>query len=50
MWDFGPLTVREIKMEEVMIRLQKQESRPLTYLDIAWIPCLLTSTASQGAC
>ena len=42
--------VREIKMEKVLFRLQKQESRPLTYLDIAWIPCLLTSTASQGAC
>ena len=29
MWDLGPLTVREIKMEEVLIRLQKQETRPL---------------------
>ena len=41
--------VREIKMEKVLLRLQKQESRPLTYLDTAWIPRLLSSTASQAA-
>ena len=42
--------VREIKIKEVLFRLQKEESRPLTYLDIAWIPSLLASTASQAAC
>ena len=39
-------------MEEVLFRLQKQESRPLnlllTCLDIAQILCLPASTASQA--
>ena len=39
--------VTEIKMEEVLFRLQKQESRPLTCLDTARILCLPASTASQ---
>ena len=43
----------EIRMEEVLFRLQKQESRPLTLLltclDIAQNPCLPTSIASQVA-
>ena len=43
--------VGKIKMEEVLFRLQRQESRSLTWLltslDSAQIPCLPTSTASQ---
>ena len=43
----------EIRMEEVLFRLQKQESRPLilllTCMDTARILCLPTSTTSQVA-
>ena len=43
----------EIKMEEVLFRLQKQESRPLvlllTCMDTAQILCLPASTTSQVA-
>ena len=42
-------SVREIKMEEVLHRLQKQERRPLICLEMAQIACLLPSTASQAA-
>ena len=41
------MIVGEVKMEEVLFRLQKQESRPLTCLDTARILCLPASTASQ---
>ena len=40
--------VTEIKMEEVLFRLQKQESRPLTSLDTAWILCLPGNTTSRA--
>ena len=36
--------VREIKMEEVLFRLKKQESRPLTDVWSAWTTCLLANT------
>ena len=42
-------SVREIKMEEVLHRLQKQERRPLICLDTAQIACPPPSTASQEA-
>ena len=44
---------REIKMEKVLFRLQKQEGRPLTWLltclDTVQIQCLPTSIVSQAA-
>jgi len=47
------VTVREIKMEELLFRLQEQESRPLTFLlaclDTAQIQRLTVNTASQVA-
>ena len=35
---------REVKMEVVLFRLQKQESRLLTCLDSTWTTCLLATT------